>query len=642
MEKLQPVIKQIFWILFGFAVILILIGWWSASADLSTQIEDRRNKVDQAFTEADKPVQQVPNARWTAGAKEENEEHEQALLRASERLRQDQLEARVYPESIRDELNQIRFRKPIDSTALRERFGELYRSYFRKQLEVLDPFERGEGLVVVNESQITQKDERKWVRNPPTSKEIWDALEDIWLLRSIYDSIAMVNRGAERIDKAPLRALMMLKLRGGDPEAEPGGGGGAANPFGGGEGGMGGMEGGMGGFGGGAGYGGAAGPGATAGSGPWKSFVGSLSSDLLTEEFGAVSGGSGAMSSGGYGEQMGGTEFGSESFGGPSTAAAVEEDRYVHDEEYEEDIPYRTRAFLLQVKILQQDIPKLLAELTNSKFPVEIVRVDVEFGNQQGGGGASGGYGGEMSGYGGAEGGGTGGYGGEMGGYGGTEAAGYSGGGFGSEGLGGGGFGAAATPGLGNPGLGAGPAGGGPGMPGSAGRNSKPLTPAEQRKVAQGERLLKMAMVDPDLSTVRVAGLMTMYRSPEENEAEAEAEAEEQTEAGAQTNNTPPTGEGVDPAAADSDPATGTADGETPGADTSETDPAQTNPSTTDSGDAGADSATGEPAAGNSDATPPDTPASGDAASADPATTGNADPDSAGTPEGSPAPAGSQ
>lgn len=559
MEKLQPIIKQIFWILFGLAVMLILIGWWFASGDLAAQIEDRRTKVEQAFQEAGKPVQQVPNPRWTQGAQKENEEHEEALTRASERLREDQLEARVYPESISDDLNRIRFRKTIESQALRERFGELYRSYFRKQLEVIDPYENGDGLVVVNESKITQMDERKWRRNPPTSKEVWDALEDMWLLRSIYDSIAMVNRGAERIDKAPLRELMMLKLRGGDPDAEPGGGGGAAaNPFGGGM--EGGMEGGMGGFGD-PGYPGAGAPGAAAGSGPWTAFVGSLSGDLLTEEFGADSGGGGLMGGGGggYAEQMGGGEsgFGMDggAFGGGATATAAEEDRYVHDEEYQEDIPYRTRAFLLQVKIVQQDIPKLLAELTNSKFPVEIVRVDVAFGAGRSGG-ATGGGGGEMTGYGsGMEGGEMGGYGAAMGGQ---EYGGGSGG-FGAEGLGGGGFGAPTPGALGGAELGGyGGAGGyGATRPGAGAK--KPLTAAEQARMRRRAGLLAEAMNDDDLSIVRVAGLMTLYRSPEENAAEAAAEVEAETEAEAQSNNPP---------AVPEDPAT-TGEGD-PAADTTE------------------------------------------------------------------------
>jgi len=51
--------------------------------------------------------------------------------------------------------------------------------------------------------------------------------------------------------------------------------------------------------------------------------------------------------------------------------------RYVDDA-----TEYRTRAFLLHVRMDQSHIPTLLAELTNSSFPVEIVRVDAKFPTQ--------------------------------------------------------------------------------------------------------------------------------------------------------------------------------------------------------------------------------------------------------------------
>ena len=531
MEKLQPVIKQIFWIVFGLAMMLIVFGWWSAQKELSAQIEERQGLVDKAFTDAGVSVGNTPNSNWTESAAKENEAHEQALSRAAERLREDQLSARVYPESISEDINRIKFGGRIDDQALRARFAELYPHYFWKQLQVIKPFLKGEGLVDISNAKITQENVARWQDPPPTSTDIWNAQEDIWLLRSIYDSIAMVNRGAERIDKAPLRSLMLLQLRGGDPEAEAGAS--AGGGFGGSEGyGGGGYEDSemmMGGFGG-------AGGGVGGGGGPWEAFMGSLTADLLTEEFGADANAGMGLSE--Y-MSMGDYESG-ESDSGNSEGA--DDNRYVHDDE---TMPYRTRAFVLQVKILQHEIPRLLAELTNSKFPVEIVRVDASFGSppQLAGAtaGAAGGYGGAMSGYedpaggaGGYEAGGMGGYGGGMG-----EFGGEMGGGFGGPG---GGMGVAT--------------GGGPSVvvDPTANKTARAATmsAAERKKLANGERLLRKAMNDVNLSTVRVAGLMTMYRSQEENEAEAEAEAAAESES----------------TDANPSPATATDSGETPEADT--------------------------------------------------------------------------
>ncbi len=43
----------------------------------------------------------------------------------------------------------------------------------------------------------------------------------------------------------------------------------------------------------------------------------------------------------------------------------------------DKDIGYKTRAFLLDVVIRDERLPDLLAKLTNSDFPVEIVRVEI-------------------------------------------------------------------------------------------------------------------------------------------------------------------------------------------------------------------------------------------------------------------------
>lgn len=521
MEKLQPVIKQIFWICFGLALIFLLIGWWSANGALSTEIETRTTAVNKAMTDAGQNVSSVPNNNWTTAASVVNQKHKGDFDTSANGLYQEQLRARVYPRAIRSELSQYKFNSTIPDKALRERFAQLYEAYFNEQFKVIKPYHDGEGLVDVSNISISAKqDASKWRTRRPTSSEIWKAQEDIWLIRSLLDSIAAVNGSAERIDKAPLRALTVIQLRGGDREAPIGGGGG---------GGAMGSMGAMGGYGegggysGGGGFGNAMGGSSAASSGAWKSYEGSLTSDLLNEELGATSGGGGG--GGMSGSMMGGEEYGGGYGGGPgggfggSGTTDEEEDRYVDDDE---DIPYRTRAFMLNVKIVQTEIPSLLAELTNSSFPVEILRVDASFAgasaspaNAFGGGGGSGegeGYGSGSGGFGGGFGGGGGGFG-SPGGFGG-------GGGLGAPS----GFGASPGMGMGAPSMnGRGGSMAGPGMSTGGTGASKPAS-------VIGQRLLAAAMSDPALATVRVAGLMTMYRSRVENEAEAQAEAAEATE----------------------------------------------------------------------------------------------------------------
>jgi len=408
MEKLQPIIKQMFWILFGLALILLLWAWWTASSALSGAIAEGHTKVEASYQGSKQPVDAVPNGRWTDGAIKQNAVHEIAYSDSAVELWKQQLNSRVYPQKISKELSDIEYGGTIERE-VRGEFAKLYRRYFNEQLETIKPFLQGEGLIEVNYGGITQENENRWRTSPPTSPEIWEAQEDIWLLRSIYDAIAEVNAGADNIEKATIRSLQRLELRGGDPDAEAGssaGGGGFGGGMGGGyEGGSGGMggggyEGGSGGMMGGTGA-------ATAGgSGAWAAFQGSSAGDLLVEEFGASAAGAagggmggggmggGGMGGGGMSEMYeGGSDGGGGGFGGGGGAAETK--RYVDDSE---ELPYKTRAFILQVRMIQQRVPSLLAALTNSSFPVEIVRVDATFGtaiaaNAGGGMGGMGGMG---------------------------------------------------------------------------------------------------------------------------------------------------------------------------------------------------------------------------------------------------------
>lgn len=567
MEKLQPVIRQIFWVLFGLGLILILWGWYAANSSLSAAISTEKDKVEKTKTAAKQSVQAVPNNNWTSNAQKLNEEHEEAFDESAAKLWEQQLDARVFPPLIRSKMTQLRFRSKINDKALRGVYRRLYDALFMAQLEVIKPFkpEKGTGLVDVSSAQITREDPTKWKTRLPTSPEIWNSQEDIWLLRSIFDAIAEVNAGADRIDKTSIRSLLQLTLRGGDSEFEAGGsasGGDMGGMMGDGGGGMpGGM--GMGGLMGNGGDmgGGGMGMGGAAAGGVWSSFKGSLGGDLLTEEFGADPsagagmagmGGMAGLMGGGMGESYddGGGYDDGESEGGDGSEEDSEStaDRYVH---YGDDLPYKTRAFTLKVKMLQKDIPKLLASLPNGKFPVEIVRVDVDFSGGSSPGGAGLGGGGMMSGgdYDGGEGGGMAGM---MGGGGGMGAAMGLGGPGGPGGPGGrGGLGGGMGAAMGNPGFGG--AAGGLGMPGGGAGNAA-QTPQERRQAERGQQLFQKAFSIP-LATVRVAGLMTIYESPAEKEAEAESQEAAEQEVNDSASSVPDAGGTIDASDVVDDPA---------------------------------------------------------------------------------------
>jgi len=537
MEKLQPILKQKYWICFGLSVVFVLFGWWNASGDLSARTAERKTSVEGSFGKAGQGASD-PNESWVAGGKKENEEDKGSYKTASLQLWKRQQTAREWPEQIRGEMNEITYFLDVPKET-RERWASIYRTQIEDLLKIVQPFKNdtGEGLVVVDANRITRQPYESWQKNRPTSNEIWSNQEDIWLLKALLTSISKANDSATRITESQVREIKRLHLRGGDRKTKPGAvGGKSGGLMSGGMGAMGSM-GAMGAMGGGedAMYSGGMGGGGTGGgistSHPGTSFEGKSGGDVLTEEFGAGAGAAGMSGMGGMG-MPGGEGFGGPMSGGPGLgggkAAAKKEVRYVDDAE--KDQGYKTRAFLLDVVVRDERLPDLLAKLTNSDFPVEIVRVEI----LSRAGGASSGMGGEgMSGYGG----GSGGYGGGMpGGMGESSGmGGYPGGaGLMSSGSSGGYGDLAGGGGLGGYGVGA-----EGGYPGDTGMMESGT--GFGAGAMKGVEVVNAAMADPLLIEVRIGGLLTLYMTPEEalnQEKTEEKSAEEEAAAAPATSGT--------------------------------------------------------------------------------------------------------
>ncbi|MFO1004017.1 MAG: hypothetical protein U0936_27180 [Planctomycetaceae bacterium] len=584
MDKLQPLIKHRYWICFALSVVFVVVGWWKASGAIAIEIEDRMKKVDESFTKATQGATK-PNKSWVDAAKKENEADTQSYDRASKQLLQRQKNARKWPDALVSSMKGISYRQDVKDTITRARWASIYRDQIEQLLQIVKPFKNGEGLVLVDTAKISHKPFNSWRTSRPSSTEIWNCQEDIWLLESLLNSIARVNEGATRLTEAQIRQIFRLHLRGGDRDAAA-----ASSAGGGGMGGMGmPMESGAFMPAGVAPGGGAMGGAGGASSYPGKEFEGSAGNDILTEEFGAFTAGGGAQGAmggmGGMGAMSsmpmamgGGPE--SMSMGGGSPAAPVEEKRYVDGGDGDTTLGYKTRAFLLDVLIRDDQVPNLLASLTNSDFPVEIVRVEIVskftpsksamsmtggagMGEMESGMGMGSGMPGmdSMSGY--SEGGGFG-AGGEMSFSGASE--------LGNEGAGalgqfGGDYDPGSLAGAGAPGMTS-------GMPGMG------ATAAGTK----GKEVIQAAMNDPLLVLVKIGGLMTLYQSAQEANAEATTAETDQAAAPAATppaEGTPAEGTPAEGTPAEGTPAEGTPAEGTPAEGTpAEGTPAEGTPST--------------------------------------------------------------
>lgn len=388
MEKLAPIIKQKFWILLGVGIIMTFTGWWMATGTLAASVKDRTTKVKAAFDRI--PSGEIPNNDWSTKLAARNTEQDRAVRNTAAQLWDRQVSRMTWPEDVANFARNVPYRGEIPLAA-RENYRLAYGYDVRRVWESVHPYIQleGTGLVVFgqNEKVLPQK---KWGALAPTSADMWDAQEDLWLMESLLQAIVDVNGGpdAQRSD-ASIHAIEKFDLFGGVPAAQrksttgaasaagPGGGhGGSGGPH---SGGMSAPMSGPGGFGGSDGVGGVGGQSRTqalaAADFDRKEEVGDDGSSRAGGA-GGPGGFGGSMSAGpsashGSGGAMPGP-------GGAAGAAAVNTvRRYIEDDAA---LPFKTRGFYMTLIMDHRKIPSLIAELTASEksaWPVEVVRVQM-------------------------------------------------------------------------------------------------------------------------------------------------------------------------------------------------------------------------------------------------------------------------
>lgn len=526
MKALEPVLKFHFWILLGLGLILAIAGWWMTTSSMQASTATLRGEIDKA--DKDKNVGEVPSDDWAQNLAAINVDQKVLVDRTREKLYALQKERMVWPEVIAEAASKLKYREDFKDPILHTNYRDDYYKEVERVYKIPKPIDPVEdtGIVFFPSSTMPNKE---WGDHTPTSQQMWDSMEDLWLLEPLLQAIYETNGGetAQRHD-AIIVAIEYIGLKGGDrskigQSAEPMGGpdgvmgAGAMGP-----GGMGEMKP--------AGdRGGALGAGGNEG--------GSIGTDIKeseelgdpgtpTDQGGRLGAGAGPMAGAGRpdmedikGGGMGG------GFNDPDAGR-----RWI--DAPEEGLPYRTRGFKLTVLMDHRKVPDLYAQLTSSErspWPVQILRMNVARLSDSGaftpglagGAGPDAGFGAGPAGF--APGGGVpGGFGPEGGGFG--PAAGAGAGGFRP------GAGAGALPRRRRPGAdfddvrpGAGPGG---------------RTPASNDQMA-----------NPYLARVTVVGLITLYNEPPPAESTGGAPAGEPS-----ANETPSPTAAAEPAPAEEMP----------------------------------------------------------------------------------------
>jgi hypothetical protein len=359
MDKLQPIIKHHFWVVFLVALMLPPIAWWMTTGELAAEITDRTSSLDSTFSGI-ASGQNAPNDDWANGVNQLIAIRTEANRLALDRLWKAQTDLMVWPPIVADEMKNCPYRGELEDLRIKQVLPAMYRDGYdrdvRRVWHIPEPIDDGKTRVDAGAKQkvvfpyaaMPRIPAAKWDALPPSWQEIWSAQEDLWLLGEVLKAVRETNDSTASITDSYVKQIMQVQLfggkRAGAPSTTSSATSGSGYP------GMGpgfsGMGPGMGGR----------------GSRRGSSSTPSKPADFqISEEYEVANAGS--VSRGGPEEMMNG--------GGASTAADPnsDESRYLQAEE-----AYRTRGFKLKVAIHQMQVPTLIRELLNSQYPIEIIR----------------------------------------------------------------------------------------------------------------------------------------------------------------------------------------------------------------------------------------------------------------------------
>lgn len=385
MDKLQPIIRHHFWILFVIALILPPIAWSMTSGSLNEQTQARIDELDQTFGGVAQGTG-APNGDWSNAVTQLVNVRKESNRRAWNRLWDVQKTLQIWPSTVRPYMEKCPYRgtpadvpdaDPAVAARVMAAVPNLFRGDYEREIErvwrIPEPIDEQAGLkaaadapqkVLFPSTVLPRVPRAKWQAAQPTWKEMWNAQEDLWLMSELLKAIQRTNADAGSIADANVRQIRRIQLFGGERAAAGSSGGtaGSAGSMSGGD--PSGMS--MSGMGGGFGR-----PAASTGAPKPADFP--LSEEYTVKD--APAGGGGAAG-GAYASMMGSGSMSNPTDGATGGAAAsgsdpqADENRYIKGE-----WAYRTRGFKLQLTVHQMYVPTLISELLKSQFPLEVIRI---------------------------------------------------------------------------------------------------------------------------------------------------------------------------------------------------------------------------------------------------------------------------
>ena len=353
MDKLQPLLKNHFWILLVPLFSMNLWGYFSANGALKEATPARVSALDTVKSKI--PVgSAAPNEVYTTELKKRNELLDKYVNEELVDLWAKQQARMIWPQRVAADIPKV-YLADIKNTKVRYTYQKDYPDVVRQLHESVEPFvadKRGIPWTPKVDFPIQLIPQMRIGTLSITSKQMWDAQEDIWVTQFILDAIRKMNKDADSETSAVIRRVIAYRLLGGDGAA----GGAAATGAPGSE--IGGMP---------ANYEGAGN--ASMGGQVGNRITSSVRFDPA-EEFGAGGEPAAGVNAGTMATMMQQSSSPSGE-GGADATAATGPLRYYKDDP---TLPYVERGFYLSVIINQKNLVDFLVALSNSDWSVRVVR----------------------------------------------------------------------------------------------------------------------------------------------------------------------------------------------------------------------------------------------------------------------------
>lgn len=369
MDKLKPILAQKFWIFFGIVLILPVVGYFMTTGDLAAQIKSRTESLETTYKGIPNGADS-PNESWSKALQVLNEQQALRNRSANEDLWRVQKERMRWPDDVAAVMNKAEYFKPVPpeqgGSDAQHKYQYDYPREIRRLWEIVDPLDDGKNLrdsdkrrkVAFAMADLHQTNTARWVDLPPTHEDMWECQEDIWLQTELLHAIARVNENSISQGDAFVKQIGKILLFGATKAT---GGATSAPPQGGGD-------------------SGSFGPMMSMGGQGSQMKAVALSADInIAEEFNVITDPTVLTGSSGGGSAAGGmmakammNEGGGGAPAQSPAGATGPNKRYIDDDDKQ---PYKRRGFSIKVIMDHTKVPDLIAELMNSPFPVEIVRV---------------------------------------------------------------------------------------------------------------------------------------------------------------------------------------------------------------------------------------------------------------------------